>query len=371
MTEVLSRRRLNRALLARQALLAREVADPATMVERLVGVQAQEPAPPFVGLWSRIEDFGREALLAALRDGSIVRATAMRGTLHLLTAADYAEHRMALQPVLRTALRMPGPREVTDAGVVDAVLALATRLLREEPRPIGALRGPLHAAFPDLPADALGLVARMLLPLVLLPDDGHPDGFAGNARFGLAGPVVEPVAGPLRPEAPPHELVRRYLAAFGPATAADVTKWSGLTGTRAVLEELPGLARFLDEHGRTLFDLPDAPRPPEDAAAPVRFLPRFDNALLSHADHARILDPAHRPHVFTVNGIIRGTVLHDGFVVATWVVADGDDEAVLRVLPFARVPQRAAASIRAEGRRLLRFLAPDAVAREVVVQDPA
>lgn len=367
MTEVLSLRRLNRALLARQALLNREATDATSMTERLVGLQAQEPAPPFVGLWSRIENFRRDDLLDALADGRIVRATAMRGTIHLLSAHDYAAHRMALQPVLRTAMRLPHLRVVAEDADLDAVLGLAHRLLAEEPRTIAALREPLHDAFPQLEGHAAAQVVRMLLPLVQLPQPGHPDGFPGNATFA---PAERLVTVPLAREGPPHELVRRYLGAFGPSTAADVTKWSGLAGAREVLAGLDGLVTFEDEHGRTLFDLPDAPRPAEDTPAPVRFLPRFDNALLAHADHARILDPAHRAQVFTVNGHIHGTVLHDGFAVGTWLPEIDDDRAVVRVRPFGRLSQKAQASVRAEGRRLLRFLAPKTKDREVEVLPP-
>ncbi|MDO9408397.1 winged helix DNA-binding domain-containing protein [Patulibacter sp.] len=365
MPEVLSVRRLNRALLARQALLDRVGDTASAMVERLAGVQAQEAAPPFVGLWSRIDGFRREDLLAALRDGEVVRATAMRGTIHLLSAADYARHRMTLQPVLRTALRMPEMRAVAEDADLDAVLALGHRLLTDEPRTIAALEAPLHDAFPQLDGHAAAQVARMLLPLVQVPTPGHPDGFApGSTRFA---PAEQRLTEPLAPEGPAHELVRRYLAAFGPATAADATKWSGLTGMREVLGQLDGVVVLQDEAGRTLYDLRDAPRPAEDVAAPVRFLPRFDNALLSHVHHERILDPAHRPHVFTVNGIIFGTVLVDGFAVATWTSSSGPDGARIRVVPFRRPSQRAAASIRAEGRRLLRFLAPGRGAREVEI----
>ncbi len=367
MTEVLSRRRLNRALLARQGLLVRDAVDVVAMTERLVGVQAQEPAPPFVGLWSRVEDLRRDDLLDALGDGRIVRATAMRGTIHLLSAGDYAAHRMALQPVLRTAMQLPHLRAVAEEADLDAVLAHAHRLLTEEPRTIAALREPLHDAFPQLDGHAAAHVARMLLPLVQLPQPGHPDGFPGNATFA---PAERLVPAPLAPEGPPHGLVRRYLGAFGPATAADVTKWSGLQGTRAVLDDLPDLVTFEDERGRTLFDLQGAPRPPEDAPAPVRFLPRFDNAILSHVDHSRILDHEHRPHVFTVNGHIHGTVLHDGFGVATWLPDVGSGRASIAVRPFARLSQKAQASIRAEGRRLLRFLAPGTTDREVEVLRP-
>lgn len=355
MPEVLTTRRLNRALLARQALLARETSTAERMTARLVGLQAQEPAPPFVGLWCRVEGFRPADLLDALHAGRIVRGTALRGTIHLLTADDYAAHRMALQPVLRTVFRLPHHREIEEQVDVAALAALAHRLLDEHPRPIAALRDPLARAFPGLDGASLAHVARLVLPLVQLPTPGHPAGFAGNAAFA---PAAHLVRAPLTPEGPPHALIRRYLAAFGPATAADVTRWSGLTGVRAVLDELGGLRTFADDRGRTLFDLPDAPRPAEDVRAPVRFLPRFDNAVLSHADPARILAPEHRSRVVTKNGIVAGTVLVDGFVAGTWEPRLGAERAVVRVTAFGVFPQRRAAAVRAEGRRLLRFLAP-------------
>lgn len=364
MPEVLTLRRLNRALLARQALLHREPVSAEQMTARLVGLQAQEPAPPFVGLWCRIEGFRSAELLDALHAGRIVRATAMRGTIHLLTADDYAAHRMALQPLLRTVFRLPEHREVEERLDAERLMATAHRLLAAEPRPIAALRAPLAAAFPGMDGAVLAHLARLLVPLVQVPTPGHPAGFAGNAAFAPAERVVR---APLVPEGPPHELVRRYLGAFGPATAADVTKWSGLTGARALLDELEGLATFEDEQGRTLFDLPDAPRPPEDTRAPVRFLPRFDNAILSHADPSRIFDPAHRPRIGTKNGIIASTVLVDGLVAGTWEPDVRAARAVVRVTSFRPLSERHAAAVAAEGRRLLRFLAPDARDRVVEV----
>lgn len=364
MPEVLTVRRLNRALLARQALLHREAVSAEEMTAHLVGLQAQEPAPPFVGLWCRVEGFRSRDLLEALHAGRIVRATAMRGTIHLLTAEHYAAHRMALQPLLRTVFRLPEHREVEEGLDAERLMVTAHRLLADEPRPIAALRAPLAEAFPGLDGAALAHIARLLLPLVQVPTPGHPAGFAGNAAFAPAEQVVRT---PLAPEGPPHGLVRRYLGAFGPATAADVTRWSGLTGVRGVLDELDGLETFADERGRTLFDLSEAPRPPEDVRAPVRYLPRFDNAILSHADPSRIFDPAHRPRIGTKNGIIASTVLVDGFVAGTWKPELTADRAVVRVAAFRALPKRHAASVVAEGRRLLRFLAPDARERTVEI----
>lgn len=364
MPEVLSARRLNRALLARQALLAREPATAEAMTARLVGLQAQEPAPPFVGLYCRVEGFRAPELLDALHTGRIVRATAMRGTIHLLTAEDYAAHRMALQPLLRTVFRLPEHRAIDEGVDAERLMASAHRLLDDEPRPIAALRAPLAAAFPGHDGAALAHVARLLLPLVQVPTPGHPAGFAGNAAFA---PAEHLVGEPLAPEGPPHALVRRYLAAFGPATAADVTKWSGLTGVRAVLDGLDGLETFHDEQGRTLFDLPDAPRPAEDVRAPVRFLPRFDNAVLSHADPTRIFAPEHRPRFVTKNGIVAGTVLVDGVVAGTWEPELTGARPTVQVTPFRALSKRDTASVVAEGRRLLRFLAPGAKDRDVAV----
>ena len=283
-TETLTLRAINRATLARQMLLAREPVSTVDAIESLLGLQAQEPKPPFTALWSRLAGFEREALRSALQAREVVRATLMRGTLHLMTGRDYAAFRAPLQPVLDQGFRMLGDR--AEGLDTEAVLPVAEALLQAEPRTFNELRALLLAEFPDVNERALGFAVRMLVPLVMVPTS-DPLGFPSVARFTLAEPWL---GTPLSDAPEPGPLVRRYLAAFGPATAADVQTWSGLQGIAAVIAELrPGLRVFRDERGRELFDIPDAPRPGEDVEAPPRFLPEFDSLVLAHADRTRIV----------------------------------------------------------------------------------
>jgi hypothetical protein len=161
-------------------------------------------------------------------------------------------------------------------------------------------------------------------------------------------------------------MLLRYLGAFGPATVRDAQKWCGLTRLGEVAKRLrQQLVTFRDEAGNELFDLPDAPRPDRDTPAPVRFLPEFDNTLLAHADRTRILSDEARAVVFSVNGIILGTVLVDGFVRATWRIVRTGDRAVLVVEPLTRLSKKDTAALVREGDRLLAFAAGDADVREI------
>ena len=354
--DVLNRRRLNRATLARQMLLQRERCSVVEAVERLCGMQAQEPRPPFPGLSTRLHGFRREDLHRALHDRTIVRGTLMRGTLHLMSAADYVAHRMTLQPMLTRSLALLGHRaEGLDA---EEVLPVARALLGERPRTFGELRAALVEAFPGINDRALGFTVRMCLPLVMIPTEDRW-AFPADSRFGLAESWL---GTPVSVEANLEALVLRYLAAFGPATAADVQQWSGLQAIKPVLESLrPRLALFRDERGRTLFDLPDAPRPAEDTPAPPRFLPEFDNLVLSHADRTRVLADEHRRFILGAkNGRIPATFLVDGWVAGIWRVERKKQAATLAITPFAALPKSAAAALAEEGDALLRFLEDEA-----------
>jgi hypothetical protein len=353
---VLTRRRLNRATLARQMLLRRERGSIVEAVERLCGMQAQEPRPPFPGLWTRLQGFRREDLHQALHDRTVVRGTLMLGTLHLLSAADYVAHRMTLQPMLTRNLALLGTR--AEGLAEEEVLPVARALLGESPRTFGELRAALVEAFPDINDRALGFTLRMSLPLVMIPTEDRW-GFPANSRFGLA---ERWLGTPVSDEANAEALSLRYLAAFGPATAGDVQQWSGLQGIKPVLESLrPRLALFHDERGRTLFDLPDAPRPAEEIPAPPRFLPEFDNLVLSHTDRTRVLADEHR-HVIlgAKNGRIPATFLVDGWVAGTWRVERKKQAATLAITPFAALPKSTAAALGEEGEALVRFLEDDA-----------
>jgi hypothetical protein len=363
--EVLSRQQLNRATLARQLLLDRAEIPPLAAVERLCGIQAQEAKPPFIGLWSRVAGFRREDLHRLLHERAAVRATFLRGTLHVLSARDYAAFRAVIQPVLDD-----GQRAALGARAKgldqDALLPVATALYEREPRTFTELRPLLQEAFPDVNERALGFTVRNQLPLVMVPGDDRWS-FPSVADFTLA---RDWLTEPLRTDDAPDDLVRRYLAAFGPATAADVQTWSGLRGTKQIMTRLrPELVTFRDEQGKELFDLPDAPRPPAEVPAPPRFLPEFDNLVLSHADRTRVIADEHRGQVVTKNLRVRATVLYDGFACGTWDIDRKKSTATLRVTPFAALPAKAVRALSTEGEALLAFVEPDATTAVVSFED--
>ncbi|HEU4976916.1 MAG TPA: crosslink repair DNA glycosylase YcaQ family protein [Baekduia sp.] len=251
----LTRRALNRATLARQLLLERVAVPVVDALERLGGLQAQEPRPPFGALWSRLEGFEAQQLHAALHARTAIRATLMRATLHLVSAADYAALRPALAPALEGAMRSILKQRKAEHLDPAAVVATAQRLAAERPRTFNELRPLLAEAFPDVDERALGYAVRMLVPLVMVPT-GDAWAFPPDAAFA---PAEAWLGEDALPQADEQALVRRHLAAFGPAAPADVQAWSGRRGLKPVLEELePELEVFRDERGRTLYDLPGA-----------------------------------------------------------------------------------------------------------------
>jgi len=358
----LTHRQLGRATLARQLLLARSAVPVVDAVERLTGLQAQEPGPPFLGLWTRVEGFAAEDLHAALHARELVRATWLRGTLHLVSAADYAAFRSTLQPVLDAGLSVLGSR--AEGLDVERVLPVARGLLAE-PRTFTQLRAALQEAFPEVHERALGFAVRMCLPLVMVPT-AAPRAFPSVASFTLA---EEWLGAPLAAEPALAALVVRYLAAFGPASAADFGRWSGLRATAEVLDGLRPRLRVLrgPSGSRELFDLPDAPRPDPDVPAPPRYLPEFDNLVLAHADRSRIVPDEHRGALVTKNLRVRATFLWDGVVRGTWTTSATRTTAVLELSPFEPLPDGALAGLTAEGDALLRFTAPTVATREVRV----
>jgi hypothetical protein len=355
-SETLSRQALNRALLARQMLLDREDVPVRTAVERLVGMQAQQPKPPFVGLWTRLTRFVRDDLLKPLRSREIIRATLMRGTLHLASADDFLWLRGTLQPMLTAGMEaiLRQRRKGLD---IPALVAVARAFFGKVPRTFTELRCELLSAFPGGDERAMGYVVRTHAPLVAAPDDS-PWGFGPDPCFIDAQVWLGRLP---QVQEQPDRLVLRYLAGFGPATAADVQAWAGLTGVKDALESLrPQLQTFRDERKRELFDLPDAPRPPESTPAPMRFLPGFDSVILAHADRSRIISHAHRPLVTTKNLQVLPTFLVDGFVAGTWKITESKQQACLVVTPFAKLPATAKKQLAQEGERLARFVEPDA-----------
>jgi hypothetical protein len=358
----LSLRALNRATLARQLLLERHAIPPLEAVERLAGLQSQLPRPPFGGLWSRVAGFEREQLVALARDRQVVRATMMRGTLHLVSTRDFLALRGALQPVLSAGMTsiLRGRTSEID---LDRLVAVAREILAERPRPFDELRPLLAQRGLGDDERALGFAVRMLLPLVLVPEEGAAWGWSAKAPFAAARDWLgaEPAT-----DAAPRALVLRYLAAFGPATAADVGAWSGLRGMRAALDALRAeLWTGRDEAGRELFDLPDAPRPDPDVPAPPRFLPEYDNLMLAHDDRTRVLPPEHRSRVVSKNLQVAATFLLDGMVAGSWKATRTRGVATITLTPFGKLTKAQLTALEPEALGMLRFVEPEAKAYAV------
>ncbi|PRX98887.1 winged helix DNA-binding domain-containing protein [Allonocardiopsis opalescens] len=361
---VLGPRALNRALLSRQLLDRRSAMTAAQAVEHLVGLQSQAPLPPYYALWNRLADFAPDHLGRLLLDRSAVRIALMRGTIHLVTADDCLELRPLLQPVLERGARGNHGRRI---GAADpAELAEAGRALVERrPMTFDELGRLLAERWPGGVPGSLAATVRSLVPLVQPPPRGV---------WGRGGPAVHTTAEswlgrPMAAAPSVDRMVLRYLAAFGPATIRDVQTWSGLTRLREVADRLSGcLVRFQAADGAELLDLPDAPRPDPEAPVPVRLLGEFDSVLLGHADRSRIMSEPARARLFTVNGIVRSTVLLDGFAAGTWTVATSAGTATLTVELFDADCAAHESAIAEEGGRLLEFAAPRAARREVRVR---
>lgn len=359
---VLSRRVLNRTLLARQGLLARFDATPAALVERLVGLQAQEPPDPYVGLWSRIDGFDPASLAALLADRAAVRIGLMRTTLHLVTARDCRALYPVMRDVLVRAFRSSPFAKALDGADLEPILAAGREALVERPHTPADLGRRLAERWPDRDPTALAYACRFLLPLVQVP----PRGLWGRTGRATNTTAEAWLGGPLDTATEPDEAVLRYLAAFGPATAADIRTWSWLTGLRPVVERLrPRLRSFRDEAGRELLDVEDGILLDGDEPAPPRLLPQFDNAFLSHATRERIVgDRA----AGTFPGWT-GPVLVDGFIDGAWRVRRERSTATMTLELYGAHPARTRRAVVEEAERLLGFVAADATARELTVVD--
>lgn len=351
-TATMGPRALNRAALARQLLLDRADRPVVDAVAHLGGLQAQEPQEPFVGLWSRLRAFDPASLDGPLVERRVVRTHLMRRTVHLLTAADALAWRTRHAAMLRQ--RVLGVYRVDLGGVDLADLAAAGEALLADgaPRTMPEIGRALVERWPAAGHRALGeAVVGALVPVVQLPPRGLWRATAGARYLRMSEWLGREVDPPAPDGADPvgEALVRRYLAAFGPASTSDLRAWCGLAGLpRAVAAVRPQLVAFRDERGRELLDLPDAPRPDPDTPAPVRFLPAFDNAVLGYDDRSRIIDDADR--LLSVAG--KRVVLVDGRVAATWTVEAG--AAVVHPLRGLSAAERDAAA--EEGEEVSAFL---------------
>jgi hypothetical protein len=319
----LTRRRLNRTLLDRQHLLARSDTAVPEMVEHLVGLQAQENLPPYLSLSARLTAFDPSEVSRRLEDRTLVRLLTMRGTIHLLTAADALVLRQWTQP--RQDRERKASQNTQAALHLDTAKfnAAARAVLADRPLPVKALGEALAAVFPDVPANALAHLARVNQPLAQLPPRG-----AWKQSGGVVYQYVDRwLDRPLLPPDPPA-IVRRYLRAFGPASAADVTAWSGVTGMAAVLKAMDDLEVLEDASGRRLYDVAGGTLPDEDRPAPVRLLGTYDNVWLSHAARDRVTDPEKRKRWMGVNGGVASALFVDGMLEGLWRPVDGRVEVV-------------------------------------------
>ncbi|MFJ9098755.1 winged helix DNA-binding domain-containing protein [Streptomyces sp. NPDC102405] len=360
---VLSPRALNRATLDRQLLLRRSGLSAKAAVGHLLGLQAQNVKPPYYALAARLDGFAPEELSQLMADREVVRIVTMRSTIHTHTAEDCRTLRPLVQPARDRELI--NFRKGLQGVDLDRLAVLARELVEAEPRTMKQLREALLAEWTDADPQALAIAARCKLPLVQVT----PRGLWGRsgqvalttAEHWLDRPTEAVPAEPTHPEPThpeptstptPDTTVLRYLAAFGPASVKDMQTWAGLTRLRDAFERLrPQLRVFRDENGVELFDLPDASRPAEDTPAPPRFLPEFDNLLLSHADRTRVVPKEYWGRSRQGNQAYC-TFLVDGFLAGVWRLT----EDALVVEPFDRLTKAQQKDVTAEGERMLATL---------------
>jgi hypothetical protein len=358
---VLGRRARNRALLERQLLLRRVRRPALEVVEHLVGLQAQEPRDPYVGLWARLEGFDPGELGDLLAERTAVRSPLMRTTIHLVSARDCLTLAPLMRPVLERNFWTGSPFGRKVKGVdLDAVLARGRELLEEQPRTNAQLRAFMAERWPGYDQASLAYAVHNLVPVVQVP----PRGVWGQRGLPTWATTERWLGRPVDPAPSIDQVVLRYLAAFGPASAMDVQAWSGLTRLREVTDRLrPQLESFRTEAGRELFDLSDAPRPDPDTPAPVRFLPQYDNVALSHADRSHLAAGAGAS--WPSDGLHWSALLVDGFVAGAWRLSRDRKAATLTVRLFDALPTEGQVEVAEEGERLLAFLAPGADPRDV------
>lgn len=349
----LTRRELTVALAARQMLLARERLDPAEAIARLTPLQGQHPAAGYIGLAARLEGFRRADLEHAIEAGRVFKSTLMRRTLHLSSAAEHPAYaQLARQGWLRTWRKRY-------AGLEEEQVRRELRAFFRRPRGNDEIRARVPAYIGEVGNEWEAVwFARALLPLLQLP----PAGFYEDRRR----PRFAVLPGRLpTPQAAAALVLRRYLAAFGPASLRDVSAWAGAPQA----DFAPALQRvrtvsYRDENGIELLDLPGQPLPPAGTPLPVRLLGHWDQQLLAHADRERILPRELGPVGITLSG--SPTVTVDGRVAASWELTREDGRALVTVTPHAEVPRAARAEIQAEAERTLGACEPEAARIDVI-----
>nr|WP_222109165.1 winged helix DNA-binding domain-containing protein [Streptomyces cupreus] len=342
---------MNRATLGRQLLLRREPLEVAEAVRRVLALQAQQPASPYLALWNRLDDFKPADVDVAFADRTLLKATLLRITLHAVHREDYRMVREAMRPTLH-ASRL-GYRFAA-AGLTPADAAeLEPGLLEfaEEPRSNGDMTAWLAERVGEEKKEGAWWGLRSCTPLVHAVTGG-PWSFGTSPAY-IAGPEGRPEGGP---DEALQGLVLRYLSSFGPASIADVAQFATVQRSR-VRTALRALADSLEElegpEGTVLYDIPDAPRPPEDTPAPPRLMAMWDSVLLAYADRGRVIPPDYRPLVIRVNGDVLPTLLVDGHVAGVWRPAEGGIEATA----FHELPAEAWEALAEEAASLVALLA--------------
>ena len=344
---VLSVRALNRALLERQLLLRREDIGAADALAHLVGLQAQNPNAPYIALWSRLADFDAEELSELVSARKVVRIALMRWTLHAVTARDCLALRPVLQAVMERRLRAGFGRQLADIDLV-ALQRRGRELVEQQPSSFGDVGRRLAGEWPGHEPRVLANAFSALAPLVHVP----PRGLWGHNGRAIQTTAERWLGRPLDRATQPDELIRRYLAAFGPASIADIRAWSGLTGLNPAIRRLrPSLRSFRDHNGRELLDVIDGALPDSETPAPPRFLADYDNVVLAYADRSRILGTPQRRRVMAPR-----LFLIDGFVAGTWRLIRGRRLVTLEITPLVSIDRRDRLALAEEGMRLLSFL---------------
>lgn len=312
-----TRQRLNRTLLLRQHLLERVPSDPVAMCDHLVGLQAQEPMPPYLSLAARLRDFDPYDVSRALEDRSLVRVLSLRDTIHLHTPDDALTLPVWAAPVREREIKVS--QSIGDARDLDrtAFRAAVREAIGDGEVPVRQLGVALAERYPDHTPSQLGQLARVTEVLVQVPPRGCWKQ-SGGVVYAYADRWLD--GQPAEPDVP--AVVRRYLRAFGPATAADVTAWTSITRLGPVLKAMDDLEQHEDEDGRLLYDVAGAPIAEEDAPAPVRLLGTYDNVWLSHQARDRVTTPEARTSWMGTNGGIGNTVFVDGWLTGIWRIVD-------------------------------------------------
>lgn len=366
----LSLHELNRATLSRQLLLRRSRLGVVDAIDRLAPLQAQWPPSPYIALWSRLARFERADLSLAIEERRVVKATLMRVTLHLVSAREYRPYAaVAADAGIRWFQAVAESTGLRTEHINDELVEFTreARTLREIGDFVVARIGPTGHPSATVARYALWELLRSGRTLVNAAPNGLWDHYRGG-HYVAADVWLGSARAPALRDAATH-LLRRYFAAFGPASLADALSWS--RARPALLREAlaglePELVTFRDERGRTLYDLRSAPRP-RDAEAPVRFLPKWDQLLLAYEPKTRdrVLPEHVRKATIAVNGDVMPTVLVDGTVAARWDAREAGRTAVLSIAPFGLLGSAARVAVVDEGERLVRFIYPGAATHQV------